>query len=61
MDSREDEIYEELNKIDKLDAKLYSELLNKYDEETVNKVIEEMIYSDVNNSSKYDYYVTKIS
>lgn len=61
MDSREDEIYEELNKIDKLDAKLYSELLNKYDEETVNKVIEEMIDSDVNNSSKFDYYVTKIS
>jgi len=61
MDSREYEIYGELNKIDKLDAKLYSELLNKYDEETVNKVIEEMIDSDINNSSKFDYYVTKIS
>ena len=60
MDSIEYEIYEELSKINKLTAKIYSELLNKYDEETVNKVIDEMIDSDVNNSSKFDYYVTKI-
>lgn len=54
------EIYNYLNKIDKLDSYNYSNLIRKYDEKLVNEVIEEMIENNGDNLSKFEYYIKKI-
>lgn len=54
------EIYNYLNKIDKLDPYNYSNLIRKYDEKLVNEVIEEMIENNGDNLSKFEYYIKKI-
>lgn len=61
MNEMELKIYNILKNIDVLDADIYSNLLNTYDEELVNRVIEEMIDIDINNLSKFDYYVSRIT
>jgi 23S rRNA-/tRNA-specific pseudouridylate synthase len=54
------DIYNILSKIDKLDANIYSDLLNVYKEEVVNQVIEKMIDMDDNNIFKFEYYIAKV-
>lgn len=61
MDEIELEIYNVLNKLEKLDASNYSSLVNLYGEELVNQVIEKMIDINIDCLSKFDYYISKIS
>lgn len=61
MDGMELDIYNFLNKIDKLDANNYSDLLKNYNENVVNNVIENMIEMDVKFISKFYYYISKVA
>ena len=61
MSQLELEIYKFLEEINVLDAKVYSKLLKKYDEEMVNSIIEKMMDMDISYVSKFDYYITKVA
>jgi len=61
MSQLELEIYKFLDEIDVLDAKIYSKLLKKYDEEMVNNIIEKMMDMDISYVSKFDYYISKVA
>lgn len=51
------EIYNRLSYIDKLNKRMYHELVSAYGKEAVHSVIEAMIEENENNIFKFDYYV----
>lgn len=55
-----DEVYKIIKNLNKIDAKNYELLIEKYSKEVVNTVIENLIYEG-NNIYKYDYYVSNIA
>lgn len=60
MEEKYLEIYNYLTSIEKLDSGIYSDLLSRYNEDLVNKVIDQMIDDDPNNIKKFDYYLSNI-
>lgn len=60
MEEKYLEIYSYLTSIEKLDSGIYSDLLSRYSEDLVNKVIDQMIDDDPNNIKKFDYYLSNI-
>lgn len=55
------DVYNILKELKKLDGDVYSNLLSIYGEDLVNKVIERMIDEDSDNTSKFEYYISRIS
>jgi len=61
MEQIELEVFNILDEIDVLDADIYSNLLEKYDEKMVNSIIEKMIDDNIFYVSKFEYYITRIA
>lgn len=61
MEQIELEVFNILDEIDVLDADIYSNLLEKYDEKMVNSIIEKMIDDNIFYVSKFEYYINKIA